>query len=600
MARTKRKTNPVIPAAEAPAQAQKRYRTAAYARLSVEDSGKPGADTIEGQKNLLLRFIENDPTLTLYGLFCDNGQTGTDFQRPEFEKLMEAVKHGEVDCIVVKDLSRFGRNYKETGNYLERIFPFLGVRFIAVNDGFDTLTAQRGADGYLVPLKNLINKVYSKDISRKSGSALAAKQKNGDFIGAWAPYGYRKCPDDPHKLEPDEATAPIVRQIFQWRAEGVSITQIARQLNDRGVPSPSAYLYNTGVCKTEKYVEAADVIRRIFQMAADGAKPWQIAAALNGDGVISPKNYKAETGCTRTPWRSIQEENFWTASLVAKFLRDKRYIGKTVFGKRSRDIVGSTHTVKISRNDWIVVPDRHEAIVPEALFQKAQDVMREYREYEAASGSGNPLKRKVICGVCGHAMQRDSRKNGTYRCVTKRLNTGFDCSEDRIPEADILEAVIDTIQVYAQYAVSIDRLLRTRQEQRQLDRKQAQHRLQTLQSRKAQLDERLQDLYERLVEGEISRESFAAQKKALTAQAEEISHTVLELERKISGSDDGSNAAIEQFKSYAGITALTKEISTELLQSITIYPDGRMDIRLNLADEIEALMETLRRESCTA
>ena len=236
MARIKRKINPVIPAAEAPAQAQKQYRAAAYARLSVEDSGRPGADTIEGQKNLLLRFIENDPTLILYGLFCDNGQTGTDFQRPEFEKLMEAVKRGEVDCIVVKDLSRFGRNYKETGNYLERIFPFLGVRFIAVNDGFDTLTAQRGADGYLVPLKNLINEVYSKDISKKSGSALAAKQKNGDFIGAWAPYGYRKCPDDPHKLEPDEATASVVRQIFRWRAEGIGVTQIARRLNDGGVP----------------------------------------------------------------------------------------------------------------------------------------------------------------------------------------------------------------------------------------------------------------------------------------------------------------------------------------------------------------------------
>ena len=238
---------------EAPAQAQKQYRTAAYVRLSVEDSGKPGADTIEGQKNLLLRFIEDDPTLTLYRLFCDNGRTGTDFQRPEFEKLMDAVKRGEVDCIVVKDLSRFGRNYKETGNYLERIFPFLGVRFIAVNDGFDTLTAQRGADGYLVPLKNLINEVYSKDISKKSGSALAAKQKNGDFIGAWAPYGYRKQPDNPRKLEPDETMAPVVRQIFRWRAEGVSVTQIARRLNDEGVPSPSAYLYNTGVCKTEKY-----------------------------------------------------------------------------------------------------------------------------------------------------------------------------------------------------------------------------------------------------------------------------------------------------------------------------------------------------------
>ena len=346
--------------------------------------------------------------------------------------------------------------------------------------------------------------------------------------------------------------------------------------------------------------EAADVIRRIFQMAADGAKPWQIAAALNGDGVSSPKNYKVEAGCTRTPWRSIQEENFWTANLVAKFLRDERYIGKTVYGKRSRDIVGSTHTVKISRNDWIVVPDRHEAIVPEALFEKAQTCMREYREREVMTGGGNPLKRKVICGVCGHAMQRDNKKNGSYRCVTKRLNTGFDCSEEKVPEADILEAVIDTIQVYAQYAVSIDRLLQTRQAQRQLDRKQAQRRLQTLQSRKAQLDERLQDLYERLVEGEISRESFAAQKKALTAQAEDVSHTVLELERKISGNDDSGNAVIEQFKSYAGITALTREISIELLQSVTIYPDGRMDIRLNLADEIESLLETLRRESCTA
>ena len=148
--------------------------------------------------------------------------------------------------------------------------------------------------------------------------------------------------------------------------------------------------------------------------------------------------------------------------------------------------------------------------------------------------------------------------------------------------------------------MSLDRLLQTRQEQRQLDRKQAQRRLQTLQSRKAQLDERLQDLYERLVEGEISRESFAAQKKTLTAQAEDISHTVLELELIISGSDDSGNAVIEQFKSYAGITALTREISAELLQSVTIYPDRRMDIRLNLADEIEALMETIRRESCTA
>ena len=549
MARTKRKTNPVIPAAESPAQAQKQYRAAAYVRLSVEDSGKPGADTIEGQKALLTSFIESSSDMELAALFCDNGRTGTDFDRPQFEKMMEEVRKGHIDCIVVKDLSRFGRDYLTVGDYISRVFPFLGVRFISVNDGFDS-SNPLDIDSLDTSFRTLIYDLYSRDLSRRVKNAKKARAECGAFLSPYAPYGYVKDPKDKNHLLID--------------------------------------------------TEAADVIRRIFQRAADGLKAWEIAAELNGDGICSPKNYNVEAGCTRTPWRSIQEENLWTASLVAKFLRDERYIGKTVYGKRSRDIVGSTHTVKISRNDWIVVPDRHEAIVPEALFEKAQACMREYREYEAASGSGNPLKRKVVCGVCGHAMQRDNKKNGSYRCVMKRLNTGFDCSEDRIPEPDILEAVIDTIQVYAQYAVSIDRLLQTRQEQRQLDRKQAQRQLQTLQSRKARLDKRLQDLYERLVEDEISRESFAAQKKALTAQAEDISHTVLELERKISGSDDNGNAVIEQFKSYAGITALTKEISTDLLHSVTIYPDGRMDIRLNLVDEIEALMETLRRESCTA
>ena len=226
--------------------------------------------------------------------------------------------------------------------------------------------------------------------------------------------------------------------------------------------------------------------------------------------------------------------------------------------------------------------------------------MREFRECASPTDSDKPLKRKVICGVCGHVMKRDGRKNASYSCGTRRLNTRFDCPDEKVPEADILDAVMDTIQVYAQYAVSIDRLLIARQNQRLLDRKQAQRQLQSLQSKKAQLDKRLQDLYEQLVEGELSRESFAAQKKSITARMEEISRTISELERKASSDDGSSNTLIEKFKSYAGITALTREISDELLKSVTIYPDGYMDIQLNLADEIKELMETLRRESCTA
>lgn len=164
----------------APEQAGKRiYRAAGYARLSVEDSGKPGADTIESQKGMLLDYIENREDMEFCGIYCDNGQTGVHFERPGFEALMQDVRAGKTDCIVVKDLSRFGRNYRETGNYLERIFPFMDVRFVALSDNFDTLTAERSGDGYIVPLKNIMNEMYSRDISKKTGSALAAKQRRG-------------------------------------------------------------------------------------------------------------------------------------------------------------------------------------------------------------------------------------------------------------------------------------------------------------------------------------------------------------------------------------------------------------------------------------
>ena len=200
MARTKRKANPLVPELTPATSTARVYKAAGYVRLSVEDGGKPGADTLEGQKALIGGYIAEQADMQLVGLFCDNGRSGTDFARPQFEKLMDLVRKGQIDCIVVKDLSRFGRNYKENGNYLERIFPFLGVRFIAINDNFDTLTAERTQDGYIVPLKNLINEVYSKDISRKSGSALETKQLKGEFIGAWAPYGYSKDPENKNHL----------------------------------------------------------------------------------------------------------------------------------------------------------------------------------------------------------------------------------------------------------------------------------------------------------------------------------------------------------------------------------------------------------------
>ena len=553
MARTKRKTNPVIPAMEAPAQAQKQYRTAAYVRLSVEDSGKPGADTIEGQKNLLLRFIEDDPTLTLYRLFCDNGRTGTDFQRPEFEKLMDAVKRGEVDCIVVKDLSRFGRNYKETGNYLERIFPFLGVRFIAVNDGFDTLTAQRGADGYLVPLKNLINEVYSKDISRKSGSALAAKQKNGDFIGAWAPYGYRKQPDNPHKLEPDEATAPVVRQIFQWRAEGVSITQIARRLNDGRVPSPSAYLYDTGACKTEKF-----------------------------NGVS------------------------WCSQTVKNILSRQVYIGHMVQGTKRQSFYENRGQYKKPKEDWIIVENTHKPLIDRETFDKVQELAKrkneEYFEnlgrFAHLGSTENILKGLIYCADCKRPLVRyknvshEKKLWYTFICPTHADDIGS-CPLKSIREDVLIPMLLQAIRTQIALAVDMEALVRRVNSSSKYKNQTAtlQGKLDTAKKAYMRYNGLYDSLYQNYVDQLMTEQEYMTLKRRYKAEAEESERLIEALTRRqaAEAAHTPENPFLAAFDSFRDADILTREMAQALIERVYVDGDSNIEIVFRYRDEYKEL-----------
>jgi len=553
VARTKRKTNPVIPAMEAPAQAQKQYRTAAYVRLSVEDSGKPGADTIEGQKNLLLHFIENEKSLSLYGLFCDNGRTGTDFERPEFEKLMEAVKHGEVDCIVVKDLSRFGRNYKETGNYLERIFPFLGVRFIAVNDGFDTLTAERGADGYLVPLKNLINEVYSKDISKKSGSALATKQKNGDFIGAWAPYGYRKCADDPHKLEPDEATAPIVRQIFQWRVDGMSVTRIAKKLNDSGIPSPSAYLYNTGVCKTEKY-----------------------------NGAI------------------------WHIQAVKIILTRQVYIGHMVQGTKRQSFYEKRRQYKKPQEEWVIVENTHEPIIDRDTFEKVQEIMRQRNEeyfeklgrFSYLETTENILKGLIYCADCKRPLVRYKNVSHnkklwyTFICQT-HSNDITSCPKKNIREDALIPMLMQAIQTQIELAADMDELVRRVNSSPKHRKRTAdlQGRLDSAKKALKRYNNLYDSLYQNYVDKLMTEQEYITLKSRYRAEAEEAERLIEALTRQQAEESEHTpeNRFLTAFGSFKGENTLTKEMAQALIDRVYVDGNSNIETVFRYRDEYRAL-----------
>ena len=538
---------------EAPAQAQKQYRTAAYVRLSVEDSGKPGADTIEGQKNLLLHFIENEKSLSLYGLFCDNGRTGTDFERPEFEKLMEAVKHGEVDCIVVKDLSRFGRNYKETGNYLERIFPFLGVRFIAVNDGFDTLTAERGADGYLVPLKNLINEVYSKDISKKSGSALATKQKNGDFIGAWAPYGYRKCADDPHKLEPDEATAPIMRQIFQWRVDGMSVTRIAKKLNDSGIPSPSAYLYNTGVCKTEKY-----------------------------NGAI------------------------WHIQAVKIILTRQVYIGHMVQGTKRQSFYEKRRQYKKPQEEWVIVENTHEPIIDRDTFEKVQEIMRQRNEeyfeklgrFSYLETTENILKGLIYCADCKRPLVRYKNVSHnkklwyTFICQT-HSNDITSCPKKNIREDALIPMLMQAIQTQIELAADMDELVRRVNSSPKHRKRTAdlQGRLDSAKKALKRYNNLYDSLYQNYVDKLMTEQEYITLKSRYRAEAEEAERLIEALTRQQAEESEHTpeNRFLTAFGSFKGENTLTKEMAQALIDRVYVDGNSNIETVFRYRDEYRAL-----------
>ena len=367
MARTKRKTNPVIPAAEAPAQAQKQYRAAAYVRLSVEDSGKPGADTIEGQKNLLLRFIEDDPTLTLYGLFCDNGRTGTDFDRPQFEKMMEEVRKGHIDCIVVKDMSRLGRNYLQVGMYTEMVFPNNDIRFIAINNGVDSIN---GIEDDITPFINIFNEFYAKDTSRKIRAVFKAKGQAGKPLSANPPYGYIKDPNDKNHWIIEEKSAAVVREIFQHCVDGYGPSQICGIMMQKGYMNPTAYMRSIGVKK--------------------------------------PDN------------RTVGDDYTWQPSTVTHILERREYLGCTVNFKTYRKSYKCKKQLKNDPSEWQIFEGTHDPIITKEEFDIVQRI-RDGRRRPTPMGEMPALSGMVYCADCG-------RKLYQVRCTTMKQKECMVCS----------------------------------------------------------------------------------------------------------------------------------------------------------------------------
>lgn len=302
---------------ENPKRQEHACRAALYARLSSEDLHGKTNRSIENQIALLERFIQEQQDISVYGVYTDRGESGTNFERQGFQGMMEDVRNGAVNCIVVKDLSRFGRNYIETGDYIENILPFMGVRFIAVNDGYDSA---RGGESLTVPLKNVINDLYARDVSRKVSSSFAVKQRRGEFLGTFAPYGYLKAQGDPKHLIPDPVTAPVVARIFQWREQGFSLRAIAGRLDGEGICPPAQYRCDMGLIK-EKH---------------------------------------RDSPCG------------WHKSAVARILANPVYLGHMAQAKQKTSVFQGHGRINIPQSGWVIVENTHEPIIDAVLFQAAQ------------------------------------------------------------------------------------------------------------------------------------------------------------------------------------------------------------------------------------
>jgi DNA invertase Pin-like site-specific DNA recombinase len=499
--------------------------------------------------------------MELAGVWCDNGATGTNFERPQFEAMMEKVKCGEINCIVVKDLSRFGRNYKETGNYLERIFPFLNVRFIAVTDNFDTLTAERGENGYIVPLKNIINEAYSKDISKKIVSALSSKQKRGDFIGAWAPYGYNKNPDDTHKLIINEETAPVVRQIFAWRVEGTSIVQIARNLNNAGVLSPSAYLYETGQVKTEKY-----------------------------HGV---------------PWHN---------QILKSILSHPVYLGHMVQGKKRQSFYDGTKQVHTPESEWAVVYHTHEPIIDQQTFDAVQKLAQQRRdEYHSRLGkfddmgsSENIFKQLVYCHDCNRPLVRyksvshERKLWYTFICPT-HANDPKTCPKKGMREDKLTKIVQRAIQNQVTLATELDAVIQNINHSPSFCREIEQNRNRIVNAKRTL--KRCQSLYDSLyqnyVEGLMDESEYISLRERYQQQAEEAKQVVAALEQeKLSGKRYTSeNLFLQAFTRFQTCTELTRDMLTALIERIYIDENDTVEIIFKHMDEYNALCDYVERRA---
>lgn len=511
-----------------------RTRIAIYTRVSLEDQDiksdemKSLSSSLKNQTKLIHNYIQEHDDLSLMKTieFRDDGYTGKNFERPGFQRMIEEVKAGHIKCVITKDCSRIGRDYIEVGNYVEHVFPFLGVRFISVNDGYDSKDLNGATPGIDFAFKNLVYDLYSKDLSVKVKSAIRTKMEKGQYVSAFGLYGYHKSKNKEVPLVVDEQAASVVKEIFELAVEGNSSQEIAKSLNRRKVLTPAAYRKHKG--KLDFWYPKGDV-------------------------------------------------PIWSSAAVVRIIRDERYIGNMVYYKRVKDKHRNT-TILNSEDKHIRVDNTHEAIVSTELFNKANESLRK----QSAHGDGKRKKPTVLfCQYCGRRLRESRGKDKHYYCYSGRIDGHEKCKSVIIDKEWVEGVILEMIRM------KVKVLVEKKENKRNVNSVQYDN-ISTLMKKMKMLEQENIEDYKRFREGEIGMALYIQAKQKCQSCISNIMMDIVDIEKKNKNNQPEIVTIKEQkqFKKISELNNYDVNLVAELVKKVVVIDGKKLDVRWGYKEQL--------------
>lgn len=530
---------------------KKEWRVGEYNRLSKEDGDKPESDSIQNQHEInqnhleyLRRQGENITSVTVYS---DDGYGGGTFNRPRYQDMIRDIEAGIINCVIFKDNSRLGRNYPELGRLMEDYFPQKGIRVISVLNNLDSVRDPRGYCSAIVSFSNIVNDDYIRQLSIKIKSTLAMKQGRGEFIGNYAPFGYQKDPENHHRLIIDPEEADIVRLIFEMFVGGMSVSGIAKKMNELHIMTPGEY------------------------QAQNGAKSF----------ITYAKHYRK----TKT----------WAVNTVNTILRNEVYIGNMVQGKHKSISYRSKKTIETKQEEWTVVEGTHEAIISDELFTLAHEQFARNKMTAPVKGKNHMFAGYIFCANCGHAMTRVN-SNGylRFRCPT-RVKAPDKCQCVSVTEKRIYAMILETLQKQIRELVDAKAVIdRVKSQKWGTGTNEYAIAIRKAEREKKRLTEAKFKLYDDYASGLITREDYARFSEKYDAGIAEQENSIQKNQEGMSNLEESrkqDDEFVKFFEAYGNIQQLDREIIAQLLDHIVYHDPEHMEIYFRFSDVQEKIYD---------